>query len=519
MLHKTTSDPECSLLRVRRRSECLGVASVANGCVHPRPRLVLAPRRTRKVPPPVLARISIGIAAMMVGVLIVAAYVNSREDDASLIPVATGEKAPAGLARFYDQKLDWTPCAGSLCTWVRVPLDYDKPAGETIRLRVKLRPATSGKAEGRIFINPGGPGGSGVGFVNTFASLTSNEVLRDRDIVGFDPRGVGQSDPVTCESDATFDKLIALDPDPDTLKLVDKLGNGFRALGKACVKNSGALASHVSTDEAARDLDVLRALMGQKKLDYYGASYGTQLGATYADLFPRRAGAMVLDGAVDPSRRKERQGFDQAKSFQRELKAYIAVLPRGRQLPARRGPEGRERQHRRAARQPGEDADQDPVRPQADRRRCDLRHRLRDVRPRQLDGPDDGTRPGRVRRRQHPADVERPVLRAAPGRHLPRQQRAVVLRDPLPGLPQGTRRRTDREAPARLPQGVAGVRGRHGVVGGRVPELAGEVGAPPTRRSCRGSRPHRRDRLDEGSRNALQRGRRRSPRTCRRGSW
>ncbi len=280
-----------------------------------------------------LARISIGIAAMMVGVLIVAAYVNSREDDASLIPVATGEKAPAGLARFYDQKLDWAPCAGSLCTWVRVPLDYDKPAGETIRLRVKLRPATSGKAEGRIFINPGGPGGSGVGFVNTFASLTSDEVLRDRDIVGFDPRGVGQSDPVTCESDATFDKLIALDPDPDTLKLVDKLGDGFRALGKACVKNSGALASHVSTEEAARDLDVLRALMGQKKLDYYGASYGTQLGATYADLFPRRTGAMVLDGAVDPSRSKERQGFDQAKSFQRELKAYIASCIEGGNCP------------------------------------------------------------------------------------------------------------------------------------------------------------------------------------------
>ncbi|KQV76029.1 hypothetical protein ASC61_14025 [Aeromicrobium sp. Root344] len=272
-----------------------------------------------------LARISLGIAAMMAGVIIVAAYVNDRESEGSLIPVATGEKAPAGLARFYDQKLDWTPCERSLCTWIRVPLDYDKPAGSSIRLRVKLRPASSGKAEGKVFINPGGPGGSGVGFVDTFSSLTSKDLLEKRDIVGFDPRGVGQSDPVRCETDETFDKLIALDPDPDTLKLVDKLGNGFRKLGKACVKNSGALASHVTTEEAARDLDVLRALMGEKKLDYYGASYGTQLGATYADLFPKHAGAMILDGAVDPSRNKERQGFDQAKSFQRELKAYIAA--------------------------------------------------------------------------------------------------------------------------------------------------------------------------------------------------
>ncbi|KAA1399988.1 alpha/beta hydrolase [Aeromicrobium ginsengisoli] len=272
-----------------------------------------------------LARISLGIAAMMAGVIIVAAYAQDRDDERSLIPVATGEKAPAGLARFYDQKLTWTDCEGSLCTWVRVPLDYDKPAGTTIRLRVKLRPAASGKADGKVFINPGGPGGSGVGFVDTFASLTSRDVLEKRDIIGFDPRGVGQSDPLKCESDTSFDKLVALDPDPDTLKLVDKLGDGFRKLGKACVKHSGALASHVSTEEAARDLDVLRALMGERKLDYYGASYGTQLGATYADLFPRHTGAMILDGAVDPSLSKERQGYDQAKSFQRELKAYVAA--------------------------------------------------------------------------------------------------------------------------------------------------------------------------------------------------
>lgn len=272
-----------------------------------------------------LARISLGIAAMMAGLVILGAYVSGGESETGLIPAATGEKAPAGLARFYDQKLDWTPCERSLCTWVRVPLDYAKPADKTIRLRVKLRPATSDTATGRVFINPGGPGGSGVGFVDMFASLTSTALKESRDIVGFDPRGVGQSDRLTCKSAKSFDRLMSMDPDPDTLQLVEKRGDGFRSLGRACVKNSGELASHVSTQEAARDLDVLRALMGQKKLDYYGASYGTQLGATYADLFPHRTGAMILDGAVDPARSKERQGFDQAKSFQRALKAYIAA--------------------------------------------------------------------------------------------------------------------------------------------------------------------------------------------------
>lgn len=269
-----------------------------------------------------LSRISIGIAAMMIGIVVLAAYVGGSEDD--LVPSATGEKAPAGLTRFYEQKLDWTSCEGSLCTWVRVPLDYAKPEGKTIRLRVKLRPAESGKPSGRVFINPGGPGGSGVDFVEPFVELTSDQVLEQRDIIGFDPRGVGDSNPLTCLSDKAFDKLIALDPDPTTIEEVDELGSGYRKLGRACVKKSGAIASHVSTEEAARDLDILRALMGEKRLDYYGASYGTQLGATYADLFPDRAGAMVLDGAVDPALSKERQGLSQARGFQRSLKAYVA---------------------------------------------------------------------------------------------------------------------------------------------------------------------------------------------------
>ncbi|MGA8988729.1 alpha/beta hydrolase [Aeromicrobium sp.] len=270
-----------------------------------------------------LARISIGIAAMMIGTLALAAFVGGVRSAENRYPVATGERGPAGLERFYRQDVAWKQCAGALCTWVRVPLSYDQPAGPTIRLRVKLRPAAD-KSDGAVFINPGGPGGSGVDYVDSFASLTSDAILTKRDIIGFDPRGVGRSKPLKCLSDRAFDKVVALDPDPATPKEAAALHRGFASLGKACVKSSGAISAHVSTDEVARDLDVLRALMGQQTLDYYGASYGTQIGATYAELFPRHTGAMILDGAVDPSLTKERQGLAQAKSFQRSLDAYVA---------------------------------------------------------------------------------------------------------------------------------------------------------------------------------------------------
>jgi pimeloyl-ACP methyl ester carboxylesterase len=273
----------------------------------------------------VLARISLGIAAMMIGTLVLAGYVSAQRTEETVYPQATGERGPAGLAKFYEQKLDWTTCGGSICTWVLVPMDYAEPQGATVRLRVKLRPATSGKASGHLFVNPGGPGGSGVDFVDAFASLTSKGVRDDYDIVGFDPRGVGRSSPLTCLTDASFDKLIALDPSPDNAGEVDKLEHGFRSVGKACVKNSGALASHVTTEETARDVDILRALVGDKTLDYYGASYGTELGATYAELFPHKAGRLVLDGGVDPTLSKERQGFGQAQGFERALKAFLAA--------------------------------------------------------------------------------------------------------------------------------------------------------------------------------------------------
>jgi pimeloyl-ACP methyl ester carboxylesterase len=272
----------------------------------------------------VLARISFGVAAMMVGTLVLAGYVTRHDDERSIYPVATGESGPAGLAAFYRQKLTWTTCGGSICTWVRVPMDYAVPQGETVRLRLRVKPSTSRSDTRHLLVNPGGPGASGVEFVDRFTSVASAGLRSRYDIVGFDPRGVGQSDPLACFTNASFQKLIDLDPDPDDVDEVHSLQLGFERLGKTCVKKSGAIASHVSTEEAARDMDVLRALLGDKRLDYYGASYGTQLGATYADLFPHKTGRMVLDGAVDPTLTKERQAYGQAASFERALRSFLS---------------------------------------------------------------------------------------------------------------------------------------------------------------------------------------------------
>lgn len=239
---------------------------------------------------------------------------------------ASGDTAPdPGLQSFYDQRPQWRGCgSGQECAEVDVPLDYADPQGETVTLQLRRTPAASDDPRGTLFVNPGGPGGSGVDFTSYFAGEASEGVLEAYDVVGFDPRGVGTSDPVECLDTAAMDRYVAADPDPDTtaeerafLRLSEELGNG-------CVSESGELAEHVSTQEVARDLDVLRAVVGDDQLNYYGASYGTFIGATYAELFPEQVGRMVLDGAVDPTLPNEETNLEQARGFETALRAYAA---------------------------------------------------------------------------------------------------------------------------------------------------------------------------------------------------
>ena len=228
--------------------------------------------------------------------------------------------APQGLESFYNQTIDWKDCsdgtASFQCGTVTVPLDYDHPDGQTITIALKKLPASDGNAEhGSLFFNPGGPGASGVEAM-TSAPRVSEELRAAYDIIGFDPRGVGQSTPITCWTNDEIKQHLANPSDDagptDPLKGVtyknvpaqDKIDRGA-ANAARCAQHSEVpeLLDHVGTRDVARDLDILRATNSNTKLNYLGISYGTRIGAIYADLFPGRVGRVVLDSAMDPSKR------------------------------------------------------------------------------------------------------------------------------------------------------------------------------------------------------------------------
>ncbi|WP_314458080.1 alpha/beta hydrolase [uncultured Actinomyces sp.] len=248
--------------------------------------------------------------------------------------------APRGLESFYNQTINWEDCpdgASFKCGTVTVPVDYEHPDGQTITIALKKLPASDGDAEhGSLFLNPGGPGGSGVEAV-TSAPGVSEELRGAYDIIGFDPRGVGQSTPITCWSEDEIKQYLE-NPSSDTsnpmrpLKGVtsknvaaqDKIDRGASNAAR-CAKHSKVpeLLDHVGTRDVARDLDVLRATNGNARLNYLGVSYGTYIGALYADLFPDRVGHAVLDSAVDPSKRETDSDAERIAFKEGVLRQYV----------------------------------------------------------------------------------------------------------------------------------------------------------------------------------------------------
>src|SRR5690554_1483220 len=193
-------------------------------------------------------------------------------------------EVPAELADVYGQSLTWEECGNGFdCTDVTVPLDWEQPDGESITLAVKRR-AAGDEPVGSLLINPGGPGGSGVQLVESVPLMFSADLLDGYDVVGFDPRGVGASTPVECVSDAELDEMRSEDFDTSTEGGVAAFTESADELAAACEENSGELLAHVDTVSAARDLDVLRHVLEEPRLDYLGYSYGTHLGAVYAEL-------------------------------------------------------------------------------------------------------------------------------------------------------------------------------------------------------------------------------------------
>ena len=249
---------------------------------------------------------------------------------------------PPGLESFYSQTIDWKDCSNETTTFqcgtVTVPLDYDHPDGQTITIALKKLPASDGNAEhGSLFLNPGGPGGSGVAMMQVMAPMLTEETRGAYDIIGFDPRGVGQSTPITCWTNDEIEQYLANPSDDagptDPLKGVtyknvaaqDKIDRGT-ANAARCAQHSQVpeLLDHVGTRNVARDLDVLRATNNNTKLNYLGISYGTYIGAIYADLFPGHVGRVILDSAMDPSKRSSDEIRVEQVAFQEGvLRRYV----------------------------------------------------------------------------------------------------------------------------------------------------------------------------------------------------
>ncbi len=240
------------------------------------------------------------------------------------------------FARYYRQKITWSSCgSGFQCGTVTVPVDWAAPAGATIRLALKRLPA-GGTRVGSLLVNPGGPGVSGISFVEQARQQFGGAVRNAFDIVGWDPRGVGKSAPVDCYTVAQVDHYVAMDATPDTPAEVNALVAGSKDLGSECQRKVGALLGHVDTLSTVKDMDVMRAVLGDARLSYYGASYGTFIGAWYAEEFPWRVGRLVLDGAVDPSLTTEQYAAGQAEGFYRGLRSFIAdCLKQGSSCPLR----------------------------------------------------------------------------------------------------------------------------------------------------------------------------------------
>ena len=275
---------------------------------------------------PVAIAVTVAVA-LVISACVPLAFLGQGErgaDSPSSLPAEPGDS----VASFAAQEPDWQSCLdGMQCADVYAPLDWTDPAGERITLHLVKQPATGGDPIGTLFVNPGGPGASGADYVaENIDSAVQSDVARAYDVIGWDPRGVGQSAPVSCLDAAAMDEyLFGLD---DTGEVgSDEWIAAARAeskeFGAACAESSGALLEHVDTGSTVQDLDMLRGIVGDAKLNYLGYSYGTYIGARYADAYPEKVGRLVLDGAMDPSASLSEVVREQTRGFELALRAYV----------------------------------------------------------------------------------------------------------------------------------------------------------------------------------------------------
>ena len=247
----------------------------------------------------------------------------------ALIPILTHHGKQWTLKDFQSQKLNWETCYDSAqCVSFKVPVDYAQleknlTTTQTFTLQVLRHKATNQSTKlGSLIVNPGGPGGSATEYAYNADSIVSPAILARYDIVGFDPRGVGSSEPIRCLTDQEEDISTASDGAIETMAQFNKLIANSKSFATKCAKAAGPKLGHYSTLETAKDMELLRQLLGDAKLNYLGKSYGTYLGTLYAELYPTHIGHMVLDGAVDPQVSINQQNLTQAIGFDQALKDF-----------------------------------------------------------------------------------------------------------------------------------------------------------------------------------------------------
>jgi pimeloyl-ACP methyl ester carboxylesterase len=273
------------------------------------------------------ARLAAAVALALVTTGLMVGCSGAKGSQAAPASPAAVPKPPTTLAGYYAQRLDWQPCDdGFRCARLLVPFDYSRPDGRRFSLPVIRLPATNpSRRIGALVVNPGGPGGSGVQYALGARSEFPAAVRARFDIVGFDPRGVGASEPaLTCMTGPELDQYFATDDAPANAAQLAEVVRQSKLYAARCEQHSAALLPYVGTQNAARDMDVLRSALGESQLTYFGKSYGTYLGAWYAQLFPDRVRALVLDGAVDPDTPSLADDITQADGFSVAFRSFAA---------------------------------------------------------------------------------------------------------------------------------------------------------------------------------------------------
>lgn len=261
--------------------------------------------------------------------LIASSLVLLAACSANAEPATTTQPAAEKIAPAVGGEIKWTACKdgvseGLKCAKFSVPYDYANKSKGQFTLNLMMHPATDPKRRiGSMLVNPGGPGFGGTYLVENAFSYFSSDLMDRFDIVAWDPRGTGKSTPfVDCVSD--YDKYFTTDPTPETDAEHEALVSATKLFSEECKKNSGEILPYISTNNTVRDMDMIRAALGEAKISYLGFSYGSELGATWATMFPGTVRVAVLDGAADPNADYMEGGLQQAAGFEKQLTVFLS---------------------------------------------------------------------------------------------------------------------------------------------------------------------------------------------------